>query len=149
MRHSFICLEENKVKYSQYWDYIPCENGIDFRDDFMRYINDTFAWIPSIHLCGMQYKHSSGLYLDGCTIINEEGALLFHNAITAWIQLFSTAPEAFQLTGPVLVDADNQCTGDFYKLSVDRDRLLDNLTVLSETAQKVSHGQHYLLHIGL
>ncbi|MDV3352053.1 hypothetical protein QGP82_25455 [Leptothoe sp. LEGE 181152] len=149
MKHSFICLEEGTVKYNEYYTYLQHESNINFRDDFMRYISDTLSWIPSIHIAGMQYKKSSGLFLDGCTIVNQNGALLLENAIKCWTKLFAVAPESFELTGPALINADNQFQGDFYKIHVERDRLVENLDRLSKEAQKVTRGKHYLLHIGL
>lgn len=147
MKHSFVCLEEDTVPYSEYLKQIPCKNGVHFRDDFIRYISDTLSWIPSIHLAGSQYRKANGLYFSGCAIINHEGASMLENVIQSWIKIFSTAPKSFELTGPVLVDINNKSTDEYYKVPVDRDLIVQSLTQLSSYAEKAKLGKHYILHV--
>lgn len=147
--HRFFCLNENNVSYEKYQDYFAIEADLIICHDLIGYIYDSLLWVPSLYLSGAKYKKSFGLFLNGDTIINSEGAAIFRGVIQAWVDLFSQAPEEFELTGTLLLDAEKRSKGEFRKIKVERNAVVENLSTLVRYANKTIDGEYYILHLGI
>jgi hypothetical protein len=148
--HNFYCITEaGLIKYKNvHKDYVKMKADVTIHDDLIRYMNDTLLWIPTIHLSGNHYKQTHGLFLYGSTVINKEGASMFSHIISSWAQLFSKAPENFELNGGVTINID-RTVGEFRKIKVNRDDLIKKLDVLKNYAEKAIADEHFILHLGI
>jgi hypothetical protein len=148
LNHDFYyadMINGNQVNYKKFYQEKP---ELSIHDDLMRYMDDTFQWFPSIHLSGNKYKRTRGFFLYGTTLINRESVPIFNHVVSSWLTLFSGAPDAFELDGGLTINAD-RTVGDRYKIEVQRDELIRNLTTLNEMGEKVMAGECFILHLGI
>lgn len=120
-------------------------------DDVMRYIRDSYQWVQSIQVSFPYKRESYGLEEYGTNIIDKRGGKRFYKVILAWKDLFSQAPEVFEITTGIICDREGRAKYplEFKKVSVKRDFLLANLQKLSECAKQVAQGEGYILHLGM
>jgi hypothetical protein len=150
MKHRLFFIQ-GKIKYSTFYEYFDIEPDAIFHDDIIRYIHDSLQWIPSIQVEFPRKRETYGLYEYGINIISNNGSEKFYNVISAWKDLFSQAPETFEITLSVLCDHEGVAKYpiEFRKISIQRDFLVENLQKLSECAKKAADGEGYILHLGI
>jgi hypothetical protein len=148
LQHRFYCILEENGYNNIYKDYIKIQSEVLIDDELIRYMNDFLLWVPCIHLSKNHYKNTYGLFLDGPTVINKEGASMFLHVVSSWAQLFSKAPEIFELNGGVTINID-RTVGEFRKIKVNRDDLIKKLDVLKNYAEKAIADEHFILHLGI
>jgi hypothetical protein len=150
VKHNFFFIQ-GKIKYSTFHEYLNIESDAILHDDIIRYIRDSFQWVPSIQVEFPRKRETYGLYEYGINIISDNGSEKFYNVICAWKDLFCQAPENFEITLGVLCDHEGVAKYpiEFRKISIQRDLLLENLHKLSECAKKAANGEGYILHLGI
>jgi hypothetical protein len=150
MKHKFFFVQK-EVDYSAYREYYKMEPDVIIHDDIIRYIRDSILWVPSIQLSYSHQKKSYGLYEYGDNIIDINGSEIFYGVVSAWKDLFSQAPETFEITLSVMCDHEGVAKYpiEFRKISIQRDILIDNLQKLSNHAKKTTDGEGYILHLGM
>ena len=62
--------------------------------------------------------------------------------------MLSTAPESFELTGPLLLDKHKCSREEFYKIPIHKESVTENLQLIYKYMEKVESNDFYLLHIG-
>ncbi|BAY20965.1 hypothetical protein NIES2100_07090 [Calothrix sp. NIES-2100] len=150
MKHNFFFVE-GKIKYSSFSQFNQMEPDAVLHDDVMRYLRDSSQWVQSIQVSFPYKRESYGLDEYGTNIIDEKGAKTFYGVICAWKDLFSQAPEVFEITTGVVCDHEGRAKYplEFIKVSLNRDFLVENLQKLSEYAKQAAHGDGYILHLGM
>ncbi|CBN54986.1 MULTISPECIES: hypothetical protein [Kamptonema] len=159
--HDFLLLPEGKVNYTDYAKYFrrSCDLNssrliIDY--DLISYLNDTLKWVPTLNPANpkdnLKEWQGYGLNLYGPTIINKQGAEVFHHVVWSWAQLFSKAPAKLQLTGSWMSDIDDEGVESepyYEQLEFDRDMVVNNLITLATYADKTCSGDFFILHLGI
>jgi hypothetical protein len=150
MKHNFFFIK-GKIKYSTFHEYLNVESDAILHDDIIRYIRDSFQWVPSIQVSLPYKRETYGLHEYGINIISSNGSEIFYNVISAWKDLFSQAPQTFEINLGVLCDHEGiaKYPIEFRKITIQRDLLLENLHKLSECAKKAANGEGYILHLGM
>lgn len=154
--HDFLLLPEGKVNYRDYGNYFCSPADVRLHDDFIRYLNDTLKWVPTLNPANpkdhLKDWQGYGLNLYGSTIINKQGAEVFHHVVWSWAQLFSKAPAKLQLRGHWISDIDDEGVESepyYEQLEFDRDVVVNNLITLGNYADKTCSGDFFILHLGI
>jgi len=124
---------------------------VSIHDDLLYYIYDSLKWVRSFNPAkGMAPQ--TGVNFTGPTVIKEVGARSLHKSLCAWSLLFQQSPQVLTLTGGYTHDYGRTDGEGFYeKLEYDRDMIIEKFDILAGMCLKVanSHGQSYIMHIGL
>jgi hypothetical protein len=148
--HDFHLLDNSENNYKK---YLAVRSDVKLPDDLIRYMLDTLDWVPTELPRSEKIIPFQGLDTYGSTIIKGESANILCQIISAWINLFSFSPKRLIITGSwtQYYNEDEQPEGEGYyeKLEFDRDQIIRNLKKLTEYAQVVANGEHYILHIGI
>ncbi|MDF0553499.1 Coagulation factor 5/8 type-like protein [Kamptonema sp. UHCC 0994] len=150
--HDFLLLPEGKVNYRDYAKYFHSPFGVKLHDDFIHYVNDTLKWVSTLNPDNPKEWQSYGLNLYGVTIINKQGAEVFHHVVESWAKLFSKAPAKLQLRGHWMLGIDEEGVeneGDYEQLEFDRDVVVKKLITLANYADKTWSGDFFILHLGI
>lgn len=147
LNHDFWLIEKNDFEFKDYREYLQTKPQVQIHDDLMMYMNDTLLWIPCIHISGRKKKHTKGLALYGISLISEEGAGTFAGVMDSWADLFSKAPEKFNLTGVITFKSGDDY--NYRSFEVDRDILVPKLRILAEHTQKFTNQDFLILHGGI
>lgn len=161
MNHDFWLIEEQNRASLNLNSYAARRDApVQIHEDHLRYLADTLAWIPTNNPA-KQNEAGYGLNWWGLTIINKQGGQLLQRICTAWAQLFSYGPETLPLTGMFgwqwpfeenehMVSASQLSTfGSYNRLHVERDNLVQALTMLAHFGEQTSTGKFIILHIGI
>jgi hypothetical protein len=150
--HDFFLVAEQDYPYQ---DYIQAgrvlrRRGQHLDDDFVWYIADTLAWIPTINPANQQHWSGCGLNLAGPTIINHHGATIAGQIFAAWATLFMHGSTTLTLRGPWTEPAESDAAQAGYGAQHrDRDALVTTLQHLAAYAEQARGGQFYILHLGM
>jgi len=132
-----------------------------FPDDPLRYLEDTLSWIPTVIPSLPGNPAGQGLNWYGPTVINRTGGVLFRDACALWAQLFSQGPEQLTLRGPFSYRWPSEAEettvtwdqladlGEYDRIKVDREWLVQALTTLSGFGQQAAMGSHFILHVDI
>ncbi|MDB9513015.1 Coagulation factor 5/8 type-like protein [Kamptonema animale CS-326] len=150
--HDFLLLPEGKVNYRDYTKYFRNPSAVKLHDDFIHYVNDTLKWVSTLNPDHPKEWQGYGLNLYGVTIINKQGAEVFHHVVESWAKLFSKAPAKLQLRGHWISDIDDEGVESepyYEQLEFDRDMVVKNLITLATYADKTCGGDFFILHLGI
>jgi hypothetical protein len=149
LNHKFFLLNKSENSYKK---YLGIKSDVNLHDDLIRYMIDTLYWIPTENP-NSEKMPFEGLDTYGVTIIKNEGANILFHIISAWINLFSLSPKKLRLTGGWTQhyneEEQPEGEGSYETLEFDRDKVIINLKVLADYAQKASKGDYFVLHIGI
>lgn len=159
--HDFLLLDRQKDGEWELTKFIHDPRAVRLEDDFVRYIEDTLAWIPTLNPARREPHH--GLCMWGPTVINVEGAAMAQRVFGAWADLFAAGPQVLSLTGTFSWAGDfeapsgsdvprtTQLDGGYDSLEFERDRVVAVLREIAGYAAKVkaADGRLYLLHQGV
>ena len=66
---------------------------IDFPDDLLHYMYETFFWLPVLSPVGAR----TGIDIAGCCLIKQNAKAQLSSLLDGWLTVFSQAPEEFTL----------------------------------------------------
>lgn len=157
--HDFLLLDRARDGEWELLRFIHDPRAIHLRDDFVRYMQDTLAWIPTTNPARGEPHH--GLCMWGPTLIEAEGAGVAELVFGGWAQLLAAGPPRVVLTGGFSWDAKDDAppTGDqvvpleggYERLEFDRDEVVGVLRQLAAWCGQVHSGagKLYLYHLGV
>ncbi|MBP0000384.1 MAG: hypothetical protein J7641_15535 [Cyanobacteria bacterium SID2] len=153
LNHDFFVVDNN-FDFTNYRDYFSISSDVFLHDDFMRYINDTLNWIPTLTTSSSELRQIKGLNLYGITVIDFNGAGKLYKIIDAWNNLLSESPKKVILTGDWTQEYDGEGNvignGYYERLEFDRDDLLKHMNGLKNYSnQIVQNHSGYILHLGI
>lgn len=147
--HKFFCRKKGNIRsYRTYYSETP---DVKINDDFIRYINDTLLWVPSVYISGSKSQKNYGLMLYGTTVIKKEGAKTFGDIMGSWADLFSKGPANLYLQCGIVIKDDGNLPGSrsFHTIELERDEVVKSLRTLAEYAELVATGDYFILHLGI
>ena len=151
--HDFIVLNKTEYDYSSYREFLSPNKECFEVDDFIyNYILDTTKNIAVYYPSPKIY--AEGLNTYGTTIIEKEGAIVFHNILSGWIQIFSSInKECITLTGEFYSEYDendNLIKEEYETKEYKTKELVKVFDMLRRMCQKVIDSEeYYLLHCGI
>lgn len=125
-------------------------NKVVIHDDIIQYLTDSLKWITALAHCDKE-RPIQGLCYYGITGFNKSLITPFKNLIIAWRAVFANAPSNFILTGNYFTVVDNdECKGDYEKITVCRNDLLSELDKLIDYCELVENNKNLILvHNGI
>lgn len=121
---------------------------ISIHDDFILYFADSFQWLDSVNPSNNTPQKSLCYY--GYTLFDQKTVKKFKKILTAWHLLFKNAPPKFVLTGNWVEIIDEEDSGKYEKISVNRNDLLNRLSRLIQLCDIVEKNDKVvLLHGGI
>jgi hypothetical protein len=153
LNHNFFAVDQN-FDFSNYDNYLSISSDVFLHDDFIRYINDSLNWIPTLTPSSSGWAQGKGFNLYGETVINSNGASKLYKIINAWTNLLCESPQTVILTGGWTEEYDDEgnVIGDGYyeQLKFDRDDLLKHMNGLKNYSKQIGENHlGYILHIGI
>jgi hypothetical protein len=139
--------------------FIHDPRAIHLHDDFVRYMQDTVAWIPTTNPA--RGEPHRGLCMWGPTLIEAEGAEIAERVFGGWAELLAAGPARLVLTGGFSWAAKNQAPpggervtqleGGYDRLEFDRDEVVGVLRKLATWcgAVRSGAGKFYIYHGGV
>ena len=149
LNHSFLVIDKDSFSLNDYEEY-QSSDSVELHDDFLQYIADSIAWIPSFNPC-IEEK-CNGLCWYGPTIISSEGIGKAKSIFRSWLNLFQQGPDILSLKGNYSwIDGDPIESGSYEKLTFKKTEIVDNLEKLVMFCDiiKSSNGAKCLLHLGI
>jgi len=159
LNHDFLLLDRERDGEWELTRFIHDPRAIHLHDDFVRYMQDTLAWIPTTNPGRGEPHH--GLCMWGPTLIEAEGAGIAEHVFRAWAELLAAGPPQLVLTGGFSWAADEgappagervtQLEGGYDRLEFDRDTVIGVLRQLATWCGQVHSGagKLYLYHGGV
>lgn len=159
LNHDFLLLDRNHDGEWKPSRFIHDSRAIQLHDDFVRYLQDTLAWIPTINPA--RGEPHCGLCMWGPTLIEIEGAGIAERVFGGWAELLAVGPAILTLTGgfcwpaddvpPVAGDRVTQLEGGYDRLEFGRDEVVGVLRQLAGWCGQVrlGAGRLYLYHGGV
>lgn len=160
LNHDFLLLDRDR---DGEWELLKCihndPRAIHLHDDFVRYMQDTLAWIPTFNPARREAHR--GLCMWGPTLIEAEGAAIAEQVFGGWAGLLAVGPSRLELTGGFSWAADEdappagervtQLEGGYDRLEFDRDEVVGVLRQLAGWCGQVrtSPGKLYVYHYGV
>lgn len=159
LNHNFLLLDRDR---DGEWEKVrPFHDGraIHLHDDFVRYLQDTLAWIPTTNPA--RREPHRGLCMWGPTLIEVEGAEVAERVFNGWAELLAAGPTPLVLTGSFSWAADcegppagervSQLEGGYDRLEFDRDQVVGVLRQLARWCGQIraGEGKLYLYHAGI
>ena len=147
--HSFQLVDRKSFDYSDYCKLISTQHPVKIHDNVIHYILDTLKWITSYNPA--TNEEMTGLSLYGPTVVRKEGAHCALRIFSAWADLFSNGPSVLDLSGPYTWKNSDPKRGNFTKVTVKRDEIVNALREVKDFLQKIldASDEIYLLHLGL
>ncbi|MES2794305.1 MAG: hypothetical protein V4719_32120 [Planctomycetota bacterium] len=147
--HDFLILDRDVDGDWELTKFIRNPRAIQLHDDFVRYIADTLAWIPTVNPA--QKCSQFGLCMNGPTIIESGGAATSGMVFNAWADLLSIGPQVIALTGGFSWTDNPALDGEYVHLQFDRNEIVLALRQLAIWSSQVrmGNGRLYLYHDGL
>lgn len=157
--HDFLLLNRDTDGEWELLRFIHDQRAIHLHDDFVRYIADTLAWVPTVNPA--RGEPQKGLCMWGVTIIESDGAAIAERVFGAWAELLAIGPSLLSLTGGFIQAASDsmlvtgervtQLEGGYDCLEFNRDEVVGILRQLSEWCRQVrlGAGRLYLYHGGV
>lgn len=136
--HEFTIIEKE-------FDINGVESHLDkigISDDLILYLLDSINWIDTYW--NNETINKKGLNYYGYTIIKEDSILKLKQIIISWLNLFSTAPEEFILTGDFLIEKYS-----YEKILCNRNEIINQLENIKIMCTKALNENNYILHIGI
>jgi len=158
LNHDFLLLDRDRDGEWEELRFIHDPRAIHLHDDFVRYMQDTLAWIPTTNP-GQGPHH--GLCMWGPTLIEAEGAGVAERVFGGWAELLAAGPPRLVLTGgfswaaegdaPPVGERVTQLEGGYDRLEFDRDGVVGVLRQLAGWCRQVRSGagRLYLYHGGV
>lgn len=162
--HDFLLVALSDFSYFDYLKLIRKRGAVHLHDDLMRYMADSFHWIPSFNVARKKKEllPSQGFHFYGPTIIRAEGAAVLEKVLSAWASLFSCGPELLELTGSFMYEHPPEISDDgitvlaiddasYSRLAFPRDQVVARLNRIIRFCQKVRQkpDEFYILHLGV
>lgn len=147
--HKFFCLQRGRARnYRTYFGETP---DVKINDDFIRHINYSLLWVPSVYVSNSKTQNNCGLMLYGTTIIKREGAKTFGNIMRSWAELFSQGPDRFTIRGGIMIKSDGTVPRPhkFHMIEIERDEIVQSLRTLAKFADKTDTDDFFILHFGV
>lgn len=148
--HKFWIFQEGEGNYFDYWKLskqkVP-DQVISI--DIIEYFFDTLKWIPSINPGNRGHSSYEGLNLYGPTIINKTGGKIFSDVFSSWGQLLSVGPKYITLTTLLTRVLEDEESKNWYRISIERTKLLQQLNHLAEMGNMTATGKYFILHLGV
>jgi hypothetical protein len=148
--HQFFILDAERFRSSDYLQFVRDlpQDTVRLSHDVCMYMSDTLEWIPSRNPANEAEWPGYGLNLYGPTVVSSEGAMIAEQVFSAWAQLFAAAPTRFSLVqGWERVQDGSE--GRIRRFHVEREETVEALRQLADLARTVTHGEHFLLHLGI
>lgn len=157
--HDFLLLDRDRDGEWGPLRFIHDPRAIHLHDDFVRYIQDTLAWIPTTNPA--RDEPHCGLCMWGPTLIKAEGAAIAERVFGGWAELLAIGPPRLILTGrfswavednaPLSGERATQLEGGYDRLEFDREELVRVLRQLAGWCGQVRFGagRLYLYHDGV
>jgi hypothetical protein len=125
------------------------KNSLKIHDDHLRYFSDTFLWIPTY--ITWKNKKIQGLDFWGETVIKIDGAKIGKEIFENWSNLFRLAPESFELTGNYTFAISENENGNYEKLNINREKIVNQLETLAYYCNEVvlSNDKKFIWHFGI
>ncbi len=162
MYHDFWLLEEGVYSYEHYKDFVSRKDApLHISDDVLRYFADTLSWIPTLNPALVEVPSGQGLNWYGPTIINQMGGDLLQQICTSWSRLFASGPERLTLRGLFewqwpfdeqehsVREDQLHMLGRYEYLDIDRDWIVQTLTMLADYGKQAATGKIFILHVGI
>lgn len=150
LAHEFWLLTQSRDDYADWSQRLDGPPDVVLRDEIILYVSDTLRWIPTINPANPANWSGFGLNYHGPTVINSAGAPSTARILRHWAGLFLEGPPTLELRGSFQwIDGEAVDTGEYERITVDRDELVRDLSSLADLAERVSTGQTYLLHWGV
>ena len=160
LNHDFLLLDRDADGEWELLRFVNDPRSIQLHDHFVRYIQDTLAWIPTTNPA--RGEHYCGLCMWGPTLIEVAGAEIAERVFTGWAELLSAGPPQLELTGAFSWTATDDeaptegarvtlLEGGYDRLTFDRDKVVGLLRQLAAWCGKIrtSNGRLYLYHTGV
>jgi len=159
LNHDFLLLDRNRDGEWALSRSIHDPRAIHLHDDFVRYMQDTLAWIPTTNPA--RGEPHRGLCMWGPTLIETEGAGIAERVFRKWAELLTVGPPCLVLAGgfswaaeddsPPVGERVTQLEGGYDRLEFDRDEVVGILGQLAEWCKQVRFGagRLYLYHEGV
>ena len=97
LNHDFLLLDRVRDGEWEQLRFIHDPRAIHLHDDFVRYMEDTLAWIPTTNPA--RGEPHRGLCMWGPTLIEAEGASVAERVFGGWAELLAAGPPRLGLTG--------------------------------------------------
>jgi len=146
--HEFTLVPSSASKFD--YDRLKKQPLVEIHDDLLMYMRDSILWLNTLN-AGRKRERVEGLCWYGQTLIPAAAIAHFKSIIGAWRNLFSLGPTELQLCGGYISVEGEEDSGQYEKLTYDRDSILkefDRLTAFCEEVAK-SDGTKNLLHMGI
>ncbi|WP_439631738.1 hypothetical protein [Gemmata sp.] len=159
LNHDFLLLDRDHDGEWELLRFINDPRAIHLHDDFVRYVQDTLAWIPTTNPA--RGERQRGLCMWGPTLIELEGAGVAERVFAGWAELLAAGPPRLELTGrfsctaaddaPAAGEPVTELEGGHDRLEFDRDDLVVVLRQLTRWCSQVRSGagRLYLYHGGV
>ncbi|MEM6256372.1 MAG: hypothetical protein AAF821_25955 [Cyanobacteria bacterium P01_D01_bin.156] len=149
LNHDFLLLSRQDYSESDYNSLINDPRAMQIHDDVVRYIGDSLTWIPTYNPAKKQ--EGFGLCLYGPTVIRMKGSAQASAIFSAWTNLFLLGTPSLTLTGAWTEIEGKSETGNYEKIILQRDELVDKLQTIGKYAKQVeeSNDNYFLLHLGI
>jgi hypothetical protein len=159
LNHDFLLLDRDRDGEWELLRFIHDPRAIHLHDDFVRYMQDTLAWIPTTNPA--RGEPHRGLCMWGPTLIEAEGAGVAERVFGGWAELLAAGPPRLVLTGgfswaaegdaPPAGERVTQLEGGYDRLEFDRDEVIGVLRQLAVWCRQVRSGagKLYLYHGGV
>jgi hypothetical protein len=159
LNHDFLLLDRDRDGEWELLRFINDPRAIHLHDDFVRYMQDTLAWIPTTNPA--RGEPHRGLCMWGPTLIEAEGAGVAERVFRGWAELLAAGPPRLVFTGgfswtaekdaPPVGERITQLEGGYDRLEFDRDEVVGVLHQLTACCGQVRSGagKLYLYHDGV
>jgi hypothetical protein len=119
-------------------------DSVKIHDDMITYIYDSLNWIPSRNPALRDMPNGQGIHYHGITLFDEHSSEALLKIFTAWRDLFSNAPDIFQLKGPFIINRD-----EHEILYFSRNEIIDQFETMISMSNYLADGNYYLYHCGI
>ena len=150
LNHDFMVVEKSiALQKSLSYDLVlnNQDKVVMLHDDLIAYFTDSLRWLNGDGIYG-PYDIGINYYSD--TIFSTEKCLKLKKILQAWHDLFLCAPENIRLTGRWTTIVGEENSGEYDKITLQRDALLKNLQDIIALCTQVENDENLVLvHFGI